>query len=240
MLRWAIITITIGVILVITGALAGQWLLPAVVPPSPTQTPRPLETAVDAEPIAATHVLVDVRKVVLLNLTPAWQVSYVDAGESVGTLRHFASVENGPRRQAARSLLSGLADDATILAATHATLNQPTPDTTLLVLAMERNGLGLDRYLEDMRNQLTEQGASILTAEVNTDYRMDHLPVALVSYTLPTDSTSATTASQNGLQLAAFDRTGDLLVLFTLNTTAEHAADLAPLAADLLRSAQFY
>ncbi|MCS6826911.1 MAG: hypothetical protein NZ553_09885 [Caldilinea sp.] len=87
-------------------------------------------------------------------------------------------------------------------------------DSTLrfALVAVPRNELSLERYLEDVRNQLAEdESVSDVTARLATDWRQDGLPVALISYRIATQMGRLV-----GHQAAALDATGEQLLIATL------------------------
>ena len=80
------------------------------------------------------------------------------------------------------------------------------------LVAVPRNELSLERYLDDVRSQLLESDpVSDVSARIATDLRQDGLPVALISYRLGTQM-----GQMVGYQVAALDATGEQLLIATL------------------------
>lgn len=80
------------------------------------------------------------------------------------------------------------------------------------LVAVPRNELSLERYLDDVRSQLLEDShVSDVAARIATDLRQDGLPVALISY-----RTGTQTEQMVGYQVAALDATGEQLLIATL------------------------
>jgi len=80
------------------------------------------------------------------------------------------------------------------------------------LVAVPRNELSLERYLDDVRGQLlASDHVSDVTARIATDLRQDGLPVALISYRLGTQM-----GQMVGYQVAALDATGEQLLIATL------------------------
>lgn len=111
---------------------------------------------------------------------------------------------------------------------THLALTWPPPATAdlLLVAALiPAEALTLQGYLAAAKEELAQSrlllGAAVTVsqAEIRYDLREDHIPVAIVRYTLPT---SAYTNASTGYQAALLDKTGTQLLLLTALT---HEAD---------------
>ena len=90
------------------------------------------------------------------------------------------------------------------------------------LVAIPRNDLSLERYLEDVRSQLAEdESVSDVAARLATDLRPDGLPVALVSYRVATQL-----GRMVGHQVAALDATGEQLLIATLVQPEEDGMQL--------------
>lgn len=85
------------------------------------------------------------------------------------------------------------------------------------LIAVPRNGLSLERYLDDVRSQLLEDAyVSDVVARIATDLRADGLPVALISYRTGTQMGQTQIGQMVGYQVAALDATGEQLLIATL------------------------
>jgi hypothetical protein len=243
MQRWAILIIGIGAILVVAASLTARILFPPATPALPLLTPIPTSTPTvfpspvsDDLPQFASSV-VDVRQAVQLTLGSEWRHETVSAADAAQSLRQIGADNSRPNQRASQILSNALTDDATILAASHAEAGPNDFATSLVVMAFMRDGLSLERYLEDVEAELRSQGAAILEKSITSDYRLDHLPVALLHYTLPVQAPAAKPST--GLQLVTYDQTSERLIVFTFETSPANDANLIPLALKIVRAATF-
>jgi hypothetical protein len=209
----------------VTLALMVRWA------PAPPATPIPV-TPAPTEPVLPSVVnpaLLDVRTSVTLTLPTSWQTADLDAD----AFRQTASrIGNG----AAQTLLSAVGDDAVVRVALLDQASTAATPTSLMVIAVQRNELSLDRYLEDVRGGLVAQGAAVHAAAMNIDLRKDGLPVATLHYTLAAEPGAA---ALDGYQVIAYDTTATQFVLFTFTTPSTRYAEMLPVFQETVRSADF-
>jgi hypothetical protein len=229
----------IGAFLVVTAAVLRPYLLPMAYP-SPS-TPLP-PVQVDAAPRFA-HVapaLVDVRASVHVQFPIDWQSTVLDA-TTLGV--HLADIQasgNPELRPSATLMANGFGEDTAILTAVANNAGDPAHGTTLSVVAMKRNGLRLEQYLEETAALLTSRGAQIKHVEVETTWRVDRLPVGVLHYALPATALNQPFTPTDGLQVVTYSADGGRLVLFTFTTPAASIAALSERFGGLMRSASFY
>src|SRR5690606_12388890 len=150
MQRWFFGLIAIGLIGVIGGSLASRWLMPAPLAVTPTPEPSPV-----VQPFAPSDQVVDVTNLVELQLPTGWQLVSFDRGTLASGLQTVATTAQPQRREAAQRLAAGLANNASMLAATG-------PNSASLTLfAFIRNDLLLERYLDEAQSLLQAAGHQV-------------------------------------------------------------------------------
>lgn len=242
MQRVVFLLLGVGLFLVVVAGALGQHLAPAALVPD--AAPPPVAEVNDGSLFAsfAAPALVDVRTSIHVLLPDSWQSSLVDAKTMQTQLSQAATdaSANASLSANAAMLSSGLAEEATIFAAVTGNGSNPSTDSTLSVIAMKRNGLRLEQYLEETAALLASQGAQIRFAQVETTWRADRLPVGVLHYTLPATALVHGAAPTDGLQVAAYSVDGAQLILFTFTTPAAPLAELSDRFGNLVRTATFY
>jgi hypothetical protein len=224
MQRWLFGLIGIGLIGVIGGSLASRWFTPAPLSVTPTPEPSPL-----VQPVTPSDQVVDVTSLVELNLPAGWQMVSLDTITLASELQVVATNANSQRREAAQRLAAGLADNASMLAAT---LNEPAP-ASLTLFAFARNDLLLERYLEEAQSLLQATGHQVEQALIRPGLRGDQLPVGQFYYTLGDGS------GQRGLQVVTFDASATRLIVFTFTAPSTTFQQLLPQFEEIIRSTRF-
>lgn len=239
MQRMFFLLLGIGAFLVVTAAVLRPYL-PPVAHPS-TATPLP-SVQVDAAPRFAhfAPALVDVHTSVHVQFPPSWQSTVLDASALGGYLSYIQASANPELRPSATLLANGLGEDAEILTAVANDAGHPARGTTLSIVAMKRNALRLEQYLEETAALLTNHGAQIKHAQVETTWRADRLPVGVLHYALPATALNQPLTPTDGLQVVTYSADGGRLVLFTFTTPAAPIAALSERFGDLVRSVRFY
>jgi hypothetical protein len=236
MQRLVLFIIGIAALLVIGSSLGARWLFPPL--PLPADTPTPtvaVAIEVDDLPEFAPS-LVDVRQVVQVPLGDEWRTWTLTTGEARRYLQQISEQTSGQNRRAATALGRAMSEQATLLAAARTVTAQNEQTASLLVMALQRNGVGLERYLQDVKADLTTQGVVVVETTISADFRADHLPVGVIRYRLPP---SPATEAAAGLQLITLDQSGERLIIFTFHTSQQNHMNLLPIATDILRLTQF-
>jgi hypothetical protein len=242
MSRWLLIIIMIGFVLVVAAALLPPMFMPQTTFPVPTRTPilatPPPANRVEEEkagPQALDHLptLTDLRQSLQLHLTAEWQTTWLSAA-ALGQLLYPATVDQSTGRQeAVTTLRHSLANETMLLSGSYHASGSRAERATLLIFAVPRNGVSLERYLQDVEEQLAVQGAQTAEAIISAEYRTDRLPVGLLHYVLP--GQQPTVAQVSGIQLVTMDRSADRLIVFTITTSAEDTTDLDARIREVMR-----
>lgn len=229
----------IGASLVVTAAVLRPYLLPmAIGTPSAPLTPVQVNAAPQLAPLAPA--LVDVRASVHVPFPPDWQSIVLDAATLRAHLADMQASSNPELRPSATLMANGFGEDTAILTAVAKNAGNPALRTTLSVVAMKRNGLRLEQYLDETATLLTSRGAQIKHAQVETTWRVDRLPVGVLHYALPATALNQPFTPTDGLQVVTYSADGGRLVLFTFTTPAAPIAALSERLGGLMRSASFY
>ena len=228
MSRWFLLLIMSGIVLVVAAALISPLVAPQMVLPASTATPPLVSQAEDeqesAQALPPPPHLVDLRQSLQLHLTEEWQTTWHSAAEIGEALQSSAAGQSKPLHQAATTLQRALADETMLLSGRYQTRGNQVEHATLLIYAVPRNGLSLERYLQDLEGQLAAQGAEVTGTPISAAYRSDRLPVGMLHYTLPVQP--ETGAQFRGIQLVTMDRGAKRLIVFTITTSADAAIDL--------------
>ncbi|MCL4858697.1 MAG: hypothetical protein KJZ93_04795 [Caldilineaceae bacterium] len=229
----------IGAFLVVTAAVLRPYFLPMAYPSPATPLPP---VRVDAAPRFAhfAPALVDVRASVHVQFPPDWQSTVLDAATLGEYLADMQTSGNPELRPNATLMANGFGEDVAILTAVANNASNPALGTTLSVIAMKRNGLRLEQYLDETAALITSHGAEIKHAHVETTWRVDRLPVGVLQYSLPATALNQPFTPTDGLQVVTYSADGGRLVLFTFTTPAAPIAALSERFGGLVRSARFY
>ncbi|RIK43991.1 MAG: hypothetical protein DCC55_03945 [Chloroflexi bacterium] len=228
--RLTLIIIALGAVVVIATTLTARFLFPPV--SHPALHPAPDDRAVTAE-FQRLPALEDVRQAVQLRLGSEWRVVTITGRELEQRLLAFSPTQTPGRQRAAATLLGGLDDQATLISASHGS------GATLQVIALKRNGLSLDRYLDEVGQQLATAGAIVHSRIVDATLRADHLPAARLHYSLAAETSYGQIASVAGVQVATYDASAARLVVFTLTGPPSQADELPLLMGDIVAAAAF-
>jgi len=105
----------------------------------------------------------------------------------------------------------------------------------LTVMMLPRNGLVLERYLEEVSTMLSRGGVVVYESTIDHTVRMDGLPVAALHYKLE----SVGALAVDGQQMATFSRDGTQLILFTFTTPQARYAELLPAFKQIVGAAHY-
>lgn len=228
--RLTLIFIAFGAVLVVATTLIARLFFPPVLRPD-------LQAAPDDTPMIRTvqrlPALQDVRQAVQLRLDPGWSVATVTGADLEQVLRTLHPNWTSPQQPAVTVLLAGLDNDATIVSATHRS------GATLQVVALKRNGMNLETYLDEVGQQLSTASATVHSSEIDATLRTDRLPAAMLHYSLTDGTANGNLAAVMGMQVATFDAPAARLVIFTLTGQPGQQNELAQLMGDILAAATF-
>jgi hypothetical protein len=228
--RLTLIIIGLAALLVVFVTLTSRLLLPSA-----------LQMELQAAPDGSTPMtalphlpaLLDVRQAVELHLNPEWQVAIVSAAALEQLLSTFAGNGAATLQSAASTLQSGLDNDATLISALHRS------GATLQVVSLKRNGLHLERYLDEVGQQLSTAGATVHSRGIDATLRTDRLPAARLHYSFSAGEANGQSAAVSGIQIATFDASASRLVIFTLTGQPSQQNELELLISDILAVATF-
>ena len=126
-----------------------------------------------------------------------------------------------------------LADTTPLLTAWLGATSFDAAPLRFTLIAVDRNGLSLERYASDVTEQLAAAGdVSDVQTAIDTTVRTDTLPIAYMRYTK-----ESAAGRQFGYQIATFDASGDRIVIATLVT--QDNDDGEELLRTLVRSLHF-
>jgi hypothetical protein len=233
--RWALALTWIGVVLVLVAPFGGRLLFPSVSSLTPTTTPPPPVEQVALRGVVSDYpAVVNVHQAIQLTLPEDWQAKSANTDELAQMLAQIAQ-ESPALVGAAHQWRSGLSAEAAVTVAMPGNTPWRADQPLLTVFAVERNGLTLERYLEQATFQLKRQGLPILSSEVETTWRADRLPSAVLRYLLPATQGVA----YQGMQLVTLDDSAERMIVFTLTTPADAYEALAPVFGQIVQSARF-
>lgn len=222
--------------MVFAATMTSRMLFPALPAPPPvvTVTPVAQPTTPAQANFVALPALGDVTADVVLALPQEWQVVSWQRAELEPKFDGLRSNSVEKITAAAVTVAAALSDDTNILVATH----RGEPASTLTVMAVKRNGLSLERYVEAAVAKLELDGVMVNDAKIDTTWRADGLPVALLQYSLP-EAVAAPYPPQTGLQVVALDASAINFIIFTFTTPNERHADLASRFAEIIQATRF-
>jgi hypothetical protein len=216
--------------------------------PTPTATPTSTAAPVVEEtpgqavtPVALMQVrpaLLDVRRSVTLTLPAGWEEVALENDQLRGSLAKISWGAAAGRQVAAAGLLAGMSEEATALLARTASTNAEQPPTSVMVVAVERNDLTLNRYLDDVVVGLRAQGVQVEKAGLTAALRRDGLPVATIHYRMAQMSGDPSTELA-GYQVAALDASATQLIIFTFTTPAAQWGEQLARFDEIIRTADF-
>lgn len=199
-------------LLVVASALFMGWAALRTTQPIVTPTPAPLAPVVTAALVAEqsqSDGSIDLG-LLTLELSEDWHYQ-VDAWPAAAPAE--------------------LADTTPLLAAWQGAPNFSDAPLRFTVLAVERNELSLERYANDVAEQLAAGNATDIQTTLDAAFRSDTLPVVYIRYTK-----RAASKRQFGYQVATFDAHGDRVVITTLVTQSNDGEELLR---PLIRSMRF-
>ncbi len=229
------------------GALGILWIvrpLPRDLAPVATLAPTVVATSTaapstTAEPDAYTlSVKLAAHVAITLVLPAPWQQLDLTKGAWRDTLSRLPLEDQAlERRLAVENMLAALDPDSSALVAV---LNDNlTADAAALprltVMMLPRNGLVLERYLEEVSTMLSRGGVVVYESTIDHTVRMDGLPVAALHYKLE----SVGALAVDGQQMATFSRDGTQLILFTFTTPQARYAELLPAFKQIVGAAHY-
>jgi hypothetical protein len=234
-LRWAFALTWLGIVLVMLAPFAGRLLFPPLPLAPPAVTPAPSESQVSTQVAQADHpAVVNVHQTVQLTLPADWQATSANADQLAQMLTQVAQ-QTPQLAKAAHRWQAGLAADAAVTVAMPRNLPGSADQPMLTVFAVKRNGLTLERYLEQATFLMKSHGVPIISTQVETTWRADRLPSAVLRYLLPAKNGVA----HQGLQLITMDAGAEHLIVFTLTTPAAQYEALAPVVGQIVQNARF-
>jgi hypothetical protein len=229
---------SVGIGLIATGVLL-VVLVVLLLQAEPNGAPQVVEerpVIVAEESIARLPALVNVHDRITLLLPADWQSSELtEAGLEERLVSTAAATGVAISASTLAPLQRGNSADTVILTMQWGTERADEPAPALTVLAVVRNGLTLERYLDAVQSKLSASGAMLQHSGIDWQLRSDGLPVGVLHYTVPV----AGGPELAGYQVVALDSSAKHLVILTFTAAASRFAEVFPTVQQIVQTADF-